>query len=291
MPHHPERALLLRLPAVWAEVAGAVLFDLLGPFEERDEGVDTALLFYPERYGVPFPTPRRLLAMLPDQATLREAARCEEVEVAGGWEDNWRSFFVPLDIGPLRVRPPWEPAARPPALDVCINPGLAFGTGLHETTRGVLRLLVGELTRGAVGEPGALLDAGCGSGILSIAAFRLGYRPIRAFDVDPLAVEATRANCAANGVEVEVVQATVAEADPAWFRGATVAANIAERPVLELLDRLATLGPMWRPRRLLVAGLLQGEQERAVSERAAGGGWRPATALRDGEWVTLDLLP
>lgn len=278
--------MLIRVPTVWAEVTGAVLFDVLGPFEERDEGDVMALLFYPERHGASLPSPDQLQDLLPEQAAWRTAVRCEEVEVAGGWEDNWRSFFVPLDIGRLHVRPPWEPAARFPLLDVCINPGLAFGTGLHETTRGVLRLLAG-----AVEGPGPLLDAGCGSGILSIAACRLGYRPVRAFDADPLAVEATRANCTINGAEVEVVQASVAEADPAWFRGVTVAANIAEKPVLELLDRVSAWDPGRRPRRLIAAGLLQGEQERAVTERAAGAGWRVAATVRDGEWVTLDLVP
>ncbi|NLT35772.1 MAG: methyltransferase [Gaiellales bacterium] len=285
-----ERAVLIRVPAVWAEVTGAMLFDVLGPFEERAEGDTSGLLFYPERYGASIPTLHRILELLPDHAALQSAVRCKVVEVAGGWEDNWRSFFVPLEIGRLYVRPPWEPASRPPLLDVCINPGLAFGTGLHETTRGVLRLLAGEETCGAVGAPGALLDAGCGSGILSIAASRLGYGPIRAFDADPLAVEAARANCAANGIEVEVVQATVAAADADWLRGATVAANIAEKPVLELLGRVAELGSEGRPRRLMAAGLLQGEQECAVAERAVEGGWRVAAALRDGEWVTLDLV-
>ena len=128
-------------------------------------------------------------------------------EVDEGWPDKWRDFHHGVRIGRLWVGPPWE---EPPAdaIAVVIDPGRAFGTGAHATTRLCLELLQ-EV------EPTSLLDVGCGSGVLSIAAAKLGFAPIRAVDVDDVALETTRANAAANEVEIEVG----AEFEPARARG------------------------------------------------------------------------
>src|SRR5213079_1699122 len=117
-------------------------------------------------------------------------------EVPAGWEERWRAFHRPVQVGPLWVGPPWErPAASENA--IVIDPGRAFGTGGHPTTRLCLQLLL-ELERGS------LLDIGCGSGVLAIAAARLGFSPVIAVDHDPAAVEATQRNAAANEVELDV---------------------------------------------------------------------------------------
>lgn len=117
-------------------------------------------------------------------------------EVAPGWEDRWREFHRSVRIGPLWIGPPWE-SAPAGALTVVIDPGRAFGTGAHATTRLCLELLT-ELPRGS------LLDVGCGSGVLAIAAARLGFAPVVAVDMDAIAVEAARANAAVNGVTIDV---------------------------------------------------------------------------------------
>src|SRR5204863_3412814 len=109
------------------------------------------------------------------------------------------------------VGPPWFP---PEEIAVVIDPGRAFGTGAHGSTRAALALLQ-EL------EPGPALDLGCGSGVLSIAALRLGFGPVRAFDIDPLAVSATAENAAQNGVAVDVALSDVLNdplpAAPLWL--------------------------------------------------------------------------
>jgi ribosomal protein L11 methyltransferase len=116
--------------------------------------------------------------------------------VSPGWEDEWKRFHKGVEVGPLWIGPPWERPAvgREP---VVIDPGRAFGTGAHPTTRLCVDLLL-ELERGSA------IDIGCGSGVLAIAACRLGFEPVVAVDSDPAAVEAATRNAAANGVEIEV---------------------------------------------------------------------------------------
>lgn len=155
----------------------------------------------------------------------------ETLPVAAGWEGEWKRFHRPVEVGSLWIGPPWEPA--PAGLEpVVIDPGRAFGTGAHPTTRLCIELLLGL-------ERGSVLDIGCGSGVLSIAACKLGFGPVAAIDVDEAAVEAAVRNAEANGVEIEVrlLDAAAYELPAAEI----VVANID-------LPTLATLPPaaIWR---------------------------------------------
>ena len=133
-------------------------------------------------------------------------------DVEEDWEDRWRQFHKPVRVGTLWVGPPWEEPDGD-ALAVVIDPGRAFGTGGHPTTQLCLELLEAEAR-------GSVLDVGCGSGVLSIAAAKLGFGPVAAFDFDPQAVEATARNAADNGVEVDVRQADLRDDElPAARRG------------------------------------------------------------------------
>lgn len=150
-------------------------------------------------------------------------------EVPAGWEERWREFHRPVQVGSLWIGPPWE---TPPAgvEAIVVDPGRAFGTGGHATTRLCLRLLVDQ-------QRGSLLDAGCGSGVLAIAAVSLGFGPVTALDHDPTALEATRRNAAANGVALEYRLGDVL-ADPlpaADVVVANISADVGERlvPLLE----------------------------------------------------------
>jgi ribosomal protein L11 methyltransferase len=128
---------------------------------------------------------------------LRDRFGSVETElVASGWENEWKRFHRPVRVGSLWIGPPWGDA--PGGVEaVVIDPGRAFGTGAHPTTRLCVELLL-ELERGS------LLDVGCGSGVLAIAASKLGFAPVVAIDADEAAVEAATRNAAANCAEIDV---------------------------------------------------------------------------------------
>jgi ribosomal protein L11 methyltransferase len=160
-------------------------------FEERDSADGVDLAAYTDDHGE-----ERLWSAF-------GGARSTEVEE--GWEDRWRVFHRPVRIGQLWVGPPWEEPDSE-AIAVVIDPGRAFGTGAHATTRLCVELLL-EIPRGS------LLDVGCGSGVLSIAAAKLGFAPVHAVDLDPQAIEATIRNAAANDVDVDARVADAAESE------------------------------------------------------------------------------
>lgn len=199
-----------------AERVGAVLLELVpaGLEETEHDGV-VELAVYVEEDAAD-----AVLAAFPD-ATV--------AAVAEGWEAAWRAFHRPVVAGGLWLGPPWE---TPPDAThaIVIDPGRAFGTGAHPTTRLCVELLASLEGRGS------LLDVGCGSGVLAIAGCRLGFAPVRAVDADPVAVATTKANASANGVAVEasVVDAT---SEPLPVTDVAVV-NVLLRPVEEILVRL-----------------------------------------------------
>jgi len=294
-----DLAVRVTLPTAWTEVAGALLMDVLGPFVEESGGRASTLVFFP---GPAVECTREaVLDLLPPSLKQGEDVAVEIVAVPRDWEDNWRQYFRPIAVGRVRIRPPWEAAvdagtdlnhhaatpAPTSAVEVVINPGLGFGTGLHPTTRGVLLLLQEEEAPASAGGP--LVDVGTGSGILAIAAAKLGWSPVLAFDNDPQALAAARANVRTNAVAVEVAEADVATACLAWFAHATVLANLTLEPVVVLLWRLgAGAVPVVR---LLVSGILAGEQEAKVLREAAAAGFLLGRRLQEDEWCSLELLP
>jgi ribosomal protein L11 methyltransferase len=192
--------------------------------------------------------------------------------VAEGWEERWKEFHTAVEVGEgMRIRPPWIEAAGP-ALDLVIDPGRAFGTGAHPTTKLSLELML-EL------EPsGSFADLGCGSGVLAIAAAKLGFAPVTAVDNELAAVEATRANAAANGVALDRVERLNLreQAPPA---ADTVAANLVRPLLLGLAGRI-------EGQALILSGLLDHEADDVVEAF----GKRQAQRLTEGGWAAVLLL-
>ena len=201
-------------------------------------------------------------------------------EVPDDWHTRWREFHRPLVLkGRLTVRPPWEPPGETP-LDLVIDPGPAFGTGAHATTRLCLELLL-EL------EPreGGLVDLGCGSGVLAIAAARLGYAPVLALDNDSAAVRATRENARVNGIELEARRHDLRR-EPAVV-APTVAANLLA-PLLETWAGRLALAPR-RPERLIAGGLLCHEVD-AIAPAFAAAGLHERARRGLGDWAAVLLV-
>jgi ribosomal protein L11 methyltransferase len=237
------------VPAADAERALAAVLELAPSGVEQVDGdgwVEYAL------YGAPGELP----ALPPGEAEVGGVrAQVSGSEVPEDWADRWRRFHRPVEVaGRLRVRPPWEPAAARPGLtEILIDPGRAFGTGAHPTTRLCLALLLG-LPAG-----GSFADLGCGSGVLAIAAARLGFRPVIALDNDPAALESTRGNAESNGVALDRVELLDLRGGPP--PAADVAAANLVRPLLLELAR----GCWRRPRVLLASGLLAGEEDEVAA--------------------------
>ena len=243
------RRLSIRVAGDEAEPLRARLLELVpAGLEELEDGDTVELAAY-----IPVASVDSLLEVFPG-AVVRP--------VPQGWEDAWRSFHHPVTVGGLWIGPPWEQAPDP-GRAVTIDPGRAFGTGAHPTTRLCVELLSRTARRGS------LLDVGCGSGVLAIAGARLGFAPVVAIDVDAIAVETTAANADANDVEVEV---RLVDAEEAVLPPAQLAvANVLLRPVEAILRRL-------QADEAITSGYLAGE--RPLHE-----GWRHVETVALDGWA------
>ena len=196
-------------------------------------------------------------------------------EVPDDWDERWKRFHVPVLVGGrLYVRPPWEqPAVRPSVTEIVIDPGRAFGTGSHPTTRLCLELLL------EVEPEGSFADLGCGSGVLAIAAAKLGFAPVAAFDSDAAAIEASRANARDNAAVLDRAERWDLRRDaPPPAR--TVAANLMRPLLLQLAPRLE------QPDALIISGLLDDEADEVA---AAFAPLRERRRLDDRGWTALLL--
>jgi ribosomal protein L11 methyltransferase len=220
---------------------------------------------------------------LRDLAALGLHTDCSRIRVERLAQEDWlaacRESFHPLRVGrKLLVRPSWS--EEPPGqgrVTIIIDPQMAFGTGQHPTTAFCLRALE-DLLRG--GE--AVLDVGTGSGIVSIAAAKLGAARVRGIDNDPLAVETARENARINGVS-HLVEFSVCEAKKLTEgRYQLVVANIDGATLLPLLTVLK--GAMQTEARLVLAGLLRSEEE-PLQRRLSAAGLRLERIERGPEWL------
>jgi ribosomal protein L11 methyltransferase len=194
--------------------------------------------------------------------------------VADGWERRWHEYLRPVTVEEagrsLTVRPPWiegDPG------DLVVDPDVFFGAGTHASTRLCLRLLLAEPRPG-----GPLCDWGSGSGVLAIAAARLGYGPVVALEVAPGATDVIAANAAANAVAVDARRHDLSAEPAPW------APNVCVNVPGPLLRALAARGDR-RPERMLVAGMLASEADEVL----AGFGLRERRRIEEDGWAAAVL--
>lgn len=277
--------LALRVRREDAETVLAELLELAPSGVEESESPDGCVEL--AVYGAPGELPQ-----LPDlRAAAGEAfVEVSTSEVADDWHDRWRSFHKAILIDApdrsglpsVHVRPPWlEPPARTGVCELVIDPGRAFGTGAHATTKLCLALLLAITAEDAQGR---VLDLGTGSGVLAIAAAKLGFGPVEGFDNDRVSVAAARSNASANGVS-----ATFSELDLRSDRlppvdGAIVLSNLLRPLLLDLCARMRSA-----PEHLLISGLLAHEVDEVSGAFCERHGMRERSRLREGEWAAAWL--
>jgi ribosomal protein L11 methyltransferase len=270
-----------------AEAALAELLELApGGVEEVDEpGGEVGVVEY-AIYGAP--------GELPEIGAVQAAARDALVEVRServpdDWFERWKRFYHPALVGGrLYVRPPWErPAERGGVVEVVIDPGRAFGTGTHATTSMCLEFLLEVAPpRGLVQllrrRRRSLCDLGCGSGVLAIAAAKLGFRPVLGVDFEQPAIDECTRNTRLNRVEIELRRVDLREEESPVAD--VVTANLTAGMLVLVADRWTERGE--RPGALIASGFLATEAER-VHEALASAGLRELRAMRKGDWAAV----
>jgi ribosomal protein L11 methyltransferase len=194
------------------------------------------------------------------------------------WLETWKASFQPIRIGAFLIRPTWSDADPGDAVVLSLDPGMAFGTGLHPTTQACLRALSRVEVAGA-----RVADVGTGSAILAIACAKRGAREVVGLDIDPVAIHEATANAARNGVPIALAVGSASD-----LRGtfdvvlANIVAAVLQRIAPDLAAHLAPGG------RLVVAGIIAGEEDETVAAFA-----REGLAVRareqEGDWVALEL--
>jgi ribosomal protein L11 methyltransferase len=278
--HSVDLLLPSRISRTAVEELSEALFELgCAGIETRDAELPVKLVasFSPEH--APEELAARVQALLDDHGLSQVELQVRE-EPPVDWATHWRHHFQPLAFGPLWVVPTWlEP---PPEAQVVLrmDPGMAFGTGSHETTALCLERL-GELT-----PLGSVLDIGTGTGILAMAALLLGADSALGTDNDPEALKVAAENAALNGL-AERLELSDREPDRLDRRFDVVVANILAEPLIQLAPKItAALGPGGR---LILSGILVPQAE-AVARAYQAQGLVEGTITTRGEWARIDLL-
>jgi ribosomal protein L11 methyltransferase len=285
----PLIRLAVRCPPDLAEAVLAELIALAPGGVEEDEGsgyVEYAI------YGVPgeIPDLGPLKATVLDAATGRAGGEQRDrslievssTEVPDDWAERWTDFHKPVLIGErVRVRPSWEAAARDGTIDIVVDPGQAFGTGAHPTTRLCVELLLELASAGRARGPAA--DWGTGSGVLAIAAAKLGWDPVTGCDHEIAALDAAHANAEANGVELELSRINLRQESPP--PAPTAIANLTS-PVL--LDVAPRVGASQTPATLVCSGMLAPEAD-SIAQAMGQSGFAERERRESGDWAALLL--
>lgn len=214
-----------------------------------------------------------------DELVVIETAPVPDID----WSEAWKSRITAHTLGPLTVTPPWLAEGRDPDLTIVINPGMAFGTGEHATTRGVVRLLPAQLTPNAT-----VADLGAGSAVLAIAAAKLGAARVYAIELDSDAIPDAEANVVRNGVadRVHVFEGDAAAFLPLVAPVQLVLANIISSVLIELLPIIA-MG-LAENGTAILSGILREERETMLGVLAAHG-WRVLAEDAEEIWWSVSI--
>ena len=199
------------------------------------------------------------------------------------WSEGWKKYFKPIPLGKLTIVPAWEDyEASEGEVVIKIDPGMAFGTGTHETTRLVMRLMQNIVTEGET-----VLDVGCGSGILSIAAARLGAAKCCAYDIDPVAVKVARENVAADGLS-DIIEVGTSDllAGVRLIPGGydLCVANIVADIIIRMLP---DVGAYLKPHAPIILSGIVAEREAEVRDFAESLGYKVLDSAHENDWAAL----
>ena len=200
------------------------------------------------------------------------------------WSEQWKQSIGVQELGALTVAPPWLAADLDPQNSIVIDPGMAFGTGEHATTRGVIRLLQRVVRHGDV-----VADLGAGSAVLAIAAAKLGATRVAAIEVDPDAIGNADENVARNGVEdrVAIIEGDAASLLPLGAPVTVITANIISSVLLALLPAMrAALAPGGHA---ILSGILAAERDTMLS--AIMRDWHLVEEDREDAWWSATIAP
>jgi len=216
-------------------------------------------------------------------AALLAGAKSGQVQLkllGDDWETAWQKNWYAMPVGKrLCVRPSFCEPLEGNYVDIVLDPGMAFGTGQHPTTRLCLEAIERVCADGA---PESMLDMGAGSGLLAIAASKLGAKGIVAIDNDPISVEASRVNAEINGVALD----SLLNDTPPDRTFELVVANILAGPLIEMAPKLAKCAS----RHLILSGLLR-EQVESVSQAYVDAGMQVIRSDAMEEWASVELKP
>lgn len=195
------------------------------------------------------------------------------------WNEPWKKRFIPLEIGQrLRIIPPWEGEIAD-HINIIIDPGMAFGTGHHETTKDCLILI--ERYSSLINKE-SFLDIGTGTGILAIAASRFGFKRVLGIDIDPLAVNAAKRNVSLNNLEnVEIKEGTTSELEGSFDM---IVANLMSDVLIALSGEISRL--LNREGTAILSGMLDG-QDGEVIKVMEGYGFNVLESVKSNRWVSI----
>lgn len=268
-------------PAELAESIGSFLLDQGAPGLQTEEDGDWVCVTAHFGGEAPLAALGRFLDGLTDLFPGRARPEVRHTEVTdSGWAENWKEHFPPLEIGRrFFVHPPWITEVPAGRIGIVIDPGMAFGTGHHGSTAGCLRLLEEAMERRRADR---VLDLGTGSGILAIAAAKLGTREILAVDIDPDACRIAAENAAANGVG-DAIRFTERLSDaPGPFD--LVVANLFAQQLVDLAGEIETrLAPGGQA---IGSGILVDEAE-SVRDAWSAAGLEERASCAEERWVSL----